>query len=155
MISLGTLLFLNNEKQINLFKNDSAITNSAIEELLRFLSPVQFAPRRVAMVDTKFMGQEIKKGDGIFALIPSANRDEMAFKNADKFDISRNANNHVTFGFGIHSCLGQGLARIELQIVFRRLFEKFPNLKLLEPLKNIPFKYDSQIYGLYKLLVSW
>ena len=61
----------------------------------------------------------------------------------------------MAFGFGIHTCLGQTLARIELQVVFRKLFKKFPNLKLVQKFEEIPFKYDSQIFGLYKLLVSW
>ena len=119
------LLFLNNKKELKKFIQDTSTSFSAVEELLRFLSPVQFAPRRVALEDLNFMGVNIKKGDGIFALIQSANRDELAFKNPDKFDICRHANNHVTFGFGIHTCLGQGLARIELQIVFRKLFQRF------------------------------
>ena len=79
----------------------------------------------------------------------------MAFEKPDKFDICRNANNHVTFGFGIHTCLGQGLARIALQIVFRKLFQRFPNLKIDEKFNEISFKYDSQIYGIYRLPVSW
>ena len=155
MISLGTLLFLNNKKELKKFIQDSSTNFSAIEELLRFLSPVQFAPRRVALEDLDFMGVNIKKGEGIFALIQSANRDELAFEKPDKFDICRNANNHVTFGFGIHTCLGQGLARIELQIVFRKLFQRFPNLKIEEKFNEISFKYDSQIYGIYRLPVSW
>ena len=155
MISLGTLLFLNNKKELKKFIQDTSTSFSAVEELLRFLSPVQFAPRRVALEDLNFMGVNIKKGDGIFALIQSANRDELAFKNPDKFDICRHANNHVTFGFGIHTCLGQGLARIELQIVFRKLFQRFPNLKIEEKFNEISFKYDSQIYGIYRLPVSW
>jgi cytochrome P450 len=61
----------------------------------------------------------------------------------------------MSFGFGIHSCLGQGLARIELQVVFRKLFERFPGLHVPEPVNTLPFKYDSQIYGLYRLPVAW
>ena len=101
------------------------------------------------------MGVNIKKGDGVFALIQSANRDELAFNNPNKFDVCRKTNNHVTFGFGIHTCLGQGLARVELQIVFKKLFQRFPKLKIEETFNEISFKYDSQIYGIYKLPVSW
>ena len=155
MIALGTLLLLNNKNELKKFISDTSTSISAVEELLRYLSPVQFAPRRVALEDVKFMGVNIKKGDGIFALIQSANRDDLVFQNPEKFDICRPVNNHVTFGFGIHTCLGQGLARIELQIVFRKLFQRFPNLKIEEKFNEISFKYDSQIYGIYKLPVSW
>ena len=155
MISLGTLLFLENREELNKFIKDESTTDTAIEELLRYLSPVQFAPRRVALEDVEFMGVPIQKGEGVFTIIPSANRDDYAFEKPENFNICRKKNNHMAFGFGIHTCLGQTLARIELQVVFRKLFKKFPNLKLVQKFEEIPFKYDSQIFGLYKLLVSW
>jgi cytochrome P450 len=116
---------------------------------------VQFAPRRVALVDVEIAGSTIRKGDGVFAVAASANRDPDEFPDPDRLDVKRNASHHMSFGFGIHRCLGQGLARIELQIVFRKLFERFPNLRLAEPFETLPFKYDSQIYGLYRLPVAW
>ena len=155
MISLGTLLLLEHPDQLAAFKNDPALTESTVEELLRFLSPVQFAPRRVALEDVEVAGSTIRKGDGVFAVAASANRDPDEFSDPDRLDVTRNASHHMSFGFGIHRCLGQGLARIELQIVFRKLFERFPNLRLAEPLDSLPFKYDSQIYGLYRLPVAW
>ena len=97
----------------------------------------------------------IKKGDGIFAVNAAANRDETEFPNPDEFNIARDASNHLAFGYGIHRCLGQGLARIELEVVFPALFRRFPNLRLAEAMETIPFKYDSQIYGLYKLPLVW
>ena len=155
MISLGTLALLEHPDQLKLFKENEVLTASAVDELLRFLCPVQFAPRRVALEDVDINGTTIKKGDGIFTISPSANRDPQHFPNPDKLDITRIANHHVSFGFGIHRCLGQGLARIELQIVFRKLFERFPGLHVQRPLSELPFKYDSQIYGLYQLPVAW
>ena len=155
MISLGTLLLLEHPDQLEVFKNDPALNESTVEELLRFLSPVQFAPRRVALVDVEIAGSTIRKGDGVFAVAASANRDPDEFPDPDRLDVTRNASHHMSFGFGIHRCLGQGLARIELQIVFRKLFERFPNLRLAEPFETLPFKYDSQIYGLYRLPVAW
>lgn len=155
MISLGTLLLLEHPDQLECFKNDPALTESTVEELLRFLSPVQFAPRRVALEDVEIAGSTIRRGDGVFAVAASANRDPDEFPDPDRLDVTRNAGHHMSFGFGIHRCLGQGLARIELQVVFRKLFERFPNLRLAEPLETLPFKYDSQIYGLYRLPVAW
>ena len=155
MISLGTLLLLENPEQLAAFKADESLTSSAVEELLRFLSPVQFAPRRVALEDVEIAGSKIKKGEGIFAVGASANRDPQEFPDPDRLDLSRNASHHMSFGFGIHRCLGQGLALIELQVVFRKLFDRFPDLHVVDPIENLPFKYDSQIYGLYGLSVAW
>ena len=155
MISLGTLLLLQHPVQLNLFKQDSSLDRTAVDELLRFLSPVQFAPRRVALEDVEIGGAKIHKGDGVFAISPSVNRDPDQFPDPDRLDLSRNVSQHMSFGFGIHSCLGQGLARLELQVVFRKLFERFPELYVTEPVESLPFKYDSQIYGLYRLPVAW
>lgn len=155
MIGLGTLLFLQHPEQLARLKAEPELMGSAVDELLRYLSPVQFAPRRVALEDAEVNGAQIKRGDGIFAVNVAANRDEAEFPNPDEFDIGRDASNHLAFGYGIHRCLGQGLARIELEVVFPSLFKRFPNLRLAEPLESIPFKYDSQIYGLYKLQLIW
>ncbi|HEV2673776.1 MAG TPA: cytochrome P450 [Aliidongia sp.] len=155
MIGLGTLLFLQHPEQLARLKAEPDLIESAVDELLRYLSPVQFAPRRVALEDAEVNGARIRKGDGIFAVNAAANRDETEFPDPDAFDIGRDASNHLAFGYGIHRCLGQGLARIELQIVFPKLFERFPDLRLATPLESVPFKYDSQIYGLYKLPLEW
>ena len=116
---------------------------------------MQFAPRRVALEDVEIRGAHIRRGHGVFAVNPAANRDPAEFPEPDKLDIGRDASNHVAFGYGIHRCLGQGLARIELQVVFTKLFQRFPNLRLAESYEQIAFKYDSQIYGLKKLMVVW
>ena len=155
MISLGVVLLLEHPDQLAAFKADPSLTEPAVEELLRYLSSVQFAPRRVALEDVEIGGMTIRKGDGVFALSPSVNRDPDEFPDPERFDITRRANHHMSFGFGIHRCLGQGLARVELQVVFRKLFERFPGLRTAEPLNRLAFKYDSQIYGLYELPVVW
>jgi cytochrome P450 len=155
MIGLGTLLLLQHPDQLARLKAEPELIASAVDELLRYLSPVQFAPRRVALEDAEVNGTHIRKGDGIFAVNAAANRDEAEFPNPHEFDIGRDASNHLAFGYGIHRCLGQGLARIELQVVFPKLLARFPNLHLAEPLESVPFKYDSQIYGLYKLPLAW
>lgn len=155
MIGLGTLLLLRNPDQMNRLKADPDLIEPAVEELLRYLAPVQFAPRRVALEDVEINGSRIAKGEGVFAVSASANRDADEFADPDAFDIGRDAANHLTFGYGIHRCLGQGLARVELQIAFSMLFKRFPNLRLAEPFETIRFKYDSQIYGLYQLMLEW
>ena len=155
MISLGTLLLLRNPAELARLKADPSLVNSAVEEMLRYLAPVQFAPRRVALEDIEVNGSMIRKGDGVFAVCPAANRDPDEFPEPDRFDIGREATHHLSFGYGIHRCLGQGLARIELQVVFEKLFQRFPDLALAEPFEDIAFKYDSQIYGLYRLMLKW
>ena len=155
MIGLGTLTLLRHPEQLERLKRDPQLIDSAVDELLRYLSPVQFAPRRVALEDVEIRGEKIAQGDGIFAVNPAANRDPHEFPNPDVLDLTRDASNHVTFGYGIHGCLGQGLARIELQVVFSKLFQRFPGLRLAEPYEDIAFKYDSQIYGLKRLMVAW
>jgi cytochrome P450 len=155
MIGLGTMLLLQHPDQLAALKRDEALVDNAGEELLRFLAPVQFAPRRVALEDVEIAGSLIRKGEGVFAISPSANRDEAVFAAPDSVDLSRDASQHLTFGYGIHHCLGQGLARIELQVVFAMLFKRFPNLNLAVPAHEIPFKDDMQIYGIYRLPVAW
>lgn len=155
MIGLGTLLLLQHPEQLERLKREPELIDRAVDELLRYLTPVQFAPRRVALEDVEVNGSTIRQGDGIFAVSASANRDPDEFADPDTLDISRDASNHLSFGYGIHRCLGQGLARIELQVAFLKLFERFPNLRLAEPFEQVKFKYDSQIYGLYSLKLAW
>jgi len=155
MIGLGTLTLLRHPEQLSRLKSEPGLIETAVDELLRYLSPVQFAPRRVALQDAEIHGAPVKQGDGIFAVNAAANRDPHEFPNPDALDISRDASNHVAFGYGIHRCLGQGLARIELQVTFSKLFARFPDLRIAEPYEQIAFKYDSQIYGLKKLMVAW
>jgi len=155
MIGLGTLLLLRHPGELAKLKADPALVEPAVEELLRYLSPVQFAPRRVALQEVEVNGSTIRPGDGVFAISASANRDPAEFPDPERLDVTRDASHHLAFGYGIHRCLGQGLARIELQVVFAKLFARFPDLRVTEPFESLPFKYDSQIYGLYRLPVAW
>jgi cytochrome P450 len=116
----------------------------AIEEVLRFRSPVQFMYRRAA-ADVTFKNQEIRAGQMVLAWIGSANRDEAQFPNADDFDIKRTPNRHIAFGHGIHFCLGAPLARLEAKIALTMLLERFydikrvPGVQLEETGSNIVF----------------
>ncbi len=91
----------------------------------------------------------------MLALGHSANRDPRALENPDRFDIGGGARHHVAFGFGPHQWPGQNLARMELQIVFDTLFRRVPGLELATGVDELPFKDDANIYGLYRLPVSW
>ena len=155
MIGMGTLLLLQHDVMRQKLAADPALIEGAVEELLRFITPVQFSPRRAALEDVEIGGVRIPKGEGLFLLLASANRDESLFAGPDRFDVERDASQHLAFSFGIHQCLGQMLARYELQIVFEALLRRLPNLRLAAPLDQIRFKHDMQIYGVHNLPVAW
>ncbi|MGW5744418.1 cytochrome P450 [Amycolatopsis sp. NPDC003861] len=155
MISLGTVGLLENPDQLALVKDDPGKTLDAVEELLRYFTIVDAATARLCVEDAEVGGQLIRAGEGVLALGYAANRDEAAFENPDELDIERGARHHVAFGFGPHQCLGQNLARMELQIVFDTLFRRIPGLELAAPVDDLPFKDDAAIYGLYRLPVTW
>ncbi|MSQ21048.1 MAG: cytochrome P450 [Betaproteobacteria bacterium] len=155
MISMGTLFILQDDTTRRRLLHDPVLIEGAVEELLRYITPVQFSPRRVALEDIELGGATIRKGEGLFVLLPSANRDERVFPNADVVDVTRDAAAHLTFGYGIHQCLGQMLARYELHAFFTGLLRRFPTLDLAVPLAEIRFKHDMRIYGVHNLPVRW
>ena len=155
MIGMGALLLLQNEGQWHKLLAEPALIDSTVEELLRFITPVQFSPRRVALEDVEIGGVTIPKGEGLFMLLGSANRDERMFTNPDTLDIARDASQQMAFGYGMHQCLGQMLARYELQIMFAAMARRLPQLQLAVPLDQIRFKHDMQIYGVHNLPVTW
>jgi cytochrome P450 len=155
MIGCGTLLLLEHPQQAAAMRDDPEAVPGAVEELLRYVSPVQFAPRRVALEDVAIGGVVIRKGEGVFALNPAANRDPAVFEDPDRLDVRRDASHHVAFGFGIHQCLGQMLARVELQVVLPLLLQRLPNLRVAAKEGEIRFKDDMQIYGVHNLPVAW
>ncbi|GAA2532620.1 cytochrome P450 [Pilimelia columellifera] len=155
MISLGTALLLENPAQLDRLRRDPALTLPAVEEMLRYCTIADLATSRVAIADVEIGGVLIRAGEGVLALSNAANRDPSAFARPDDFDIDRGARHHVAFGYGIHQCLGQNLARMELQVVLDTLFRRIPGLQLAVPVTELPFKNDAFIYGLHELPVTW
>ncbi|HVW44660.1 MAG TPA: cytochrome P450 [Amycolatopsis sp.] len=155
MISLGTMTLLQNPAALAVVRDNPDRTLSAVEELLRFFTIAEFATARVAKEDIEIAGVLIQAGDGVLGLGNVANRDPDAFANPDELDLERGARHHVSFGFGPHQCLGQNLARMELEIVFNTLFRRIPGLRLAAPVEELPFKDDAAVYGLYELPVTW
>jgi hypothetical protein len=154
MIALGTLTLLNHPDQLALLRDDPSLVNGAVEELLRYLSVAHQVAFRLATDDIELGAQCIHAGEGVIAPIAAANRDPEVFADPDKFDITRDARRHVAFGFGLHQCLGQPLARIELQVVFSKLFVRFPDLRLAGNADELSFR-NSIIYGVAELPVIW
>jgi len=157
MISLGTALLLQHPEQLAELRdtNDPALVANAVEEVLRYLSITHSGRRRFALEDLTIGGQFIKAGDAILVAVETPNRDPDAFPDPDTLDIHRKARHHIAFGYGIHQCLGQPLARVELQVVYSTLYRRIPTLALAVPLENVPFKHDMAIYGVHALPVTW
>lgn len=153
--ALGTLTLLANPDQLRELQEDPSLLPDAIEELLRYISHVNLVIVRTALEDIEIGGVTIPAGEGIIPLNSSANRDDLHFPKADTFDIHRKARDHLAFGYGVHQCLGQPLARLELNIIFETLFRRIPSLKLAVPFEEIPFKTWSRINGVNELLVDW
>ncbi|MFJ4617178.1 cytochrome P450 [Streptomyces sp. NPDC088812] len=157
MISLGTLALLRHPEQLAMIRDadDPQIVVNAVEELLRYLSIVHLGRRRTALEDIDIAGHTIPAGDGVILLGELANRDPAVFTAPDRLDITRNARRHQAFGGGTHHCLGQPLARLELQVIYPTLFRRIPTLRAAIPLQEVKFKYDAVIYGLHELPVTW
>ncbi|HEV7625173.1 MAG TPA: cytochrome P450 [Streptomyces sp.] len=155
MISLGTLALLEHPAEAAKLSDDPGKMPGAVEELLRYFTIADFATSRVATADVEIGGVLIHAGEGVLALSNSANHDPRVFERPDELDIARGNRHHVAFGFGAHQCLGQNLARMELEIVFETLFRRVPGLRLAVPVGEVPCKDDSFVYGLSELPVTW
>jgi cytochrome P450 len=157
MIALGTLALLQHPDQLAALRetDDPKLVASAVEELLRYLTITHGGLRRVALEDIEIAGQVIRAGEGVIAVNETANRDPLVFPDPDRLDIQRDARHHVTFGYGVHQCLGQSLARMELQVAYPTLLRRMPTLTLATDVEQIPFKHDGFIYGVYELPVTW
>jgi cytochrome P450 len=157
MIALGTLALLEHPDQLAVLRDadDPKVIASAVDELLRYLTITHGGLRRVALEDIEIAGQVIRAGEGIIPVNEIANRDPSVFPDPDRLDLQRDARQHVTFGYGIHQCLGQSLARMELQVAYPTLFRRVPTLALATEVERIPFKHDGFIYGVYELPVTW
>jgi cytochrome P450 len=154
MIALGVTGLLQHPDQVAAIIADPTTVGSAVEELLRYFTVVDALPR-IATADIEVGGVTIAAGDGLLLSFTAANWDDTAFANAATLDMNRSARKHLAFGYGIHQCIGQNLAREELQIVFRTLFTRIPSLRLAVDLDDLPFKRDSNIYGVDELPVTW
>ncbi|EPQ78458.1 Cytochrome P450-SU2 [Mycobacterium marinum] len=158
MIGLGVLALLVNPDQAGILRDahDPKIVANAVEELLRYLSIIQNGQRRVAHEDIHIGGETIRAGEGIIIDLAPANWDAHAFTEPDRLYLHRaGAERNVAFGYGRHQCVGQQLARAELQIVYRTLLQRIPTLTLATALEDVPFKDDRLAYGVYELPVTW
>jgi cytochrome P450 len=157
MIALGTALLLDKPALLDELRasDDLDLVAAAVEEILRYLSIVQSGRRRVATADMDVGGQLIRRGEGMIVATDIANRDASVFADPGTLDFSRDAHQHLAFGHGVHQCLGQTLARVELQVTYRSLFRRVPTLALAVPLSELAFRHDAVVYGVERLPVAW
>lgn len=148
VISGGLEALLRRPDQLSALRRDRSLLASAIEEMLRWVTPIQNM-NRTATCDVELGGQRVRAGDRLLLLYPSANRDESAFPAAERFDIRRHPNEHVAFGgFGRHHCLGAQLARLELRVLFEELLDRFADIALATPDAPLPRRRGNFVLGL-------
>lgn len=130
LLTCGLLTLLDHPDQTATLTSDWSLAESAVSELLRYTSPVQFCKPRYAAEDMDLYGRPIRRGEMIIGCLASANLDPQEFPDPTRFDIRRAPNRHLTFGRGIHTCLGLRLAQLETQVAYEQLFTRFPQLRL-------------------------
>ncbi|MET9919639.1 cytochrome P450 [Streptomyces sp. NPDC006435] len=154
MLGLGTFALLSNPDQLAALRADPELAGQAVEELLRYLS-VADPLVRSALEDVEVEGRLIRAGESVTVSVQAGNRDPHKFPDPDRLDIHRRATGHLAFGHGIHQCLGQQLARVEMAVAFPALLARFPGLRLAVPPQEVPLRARANIYGVISLPVTW
>lgn len=154
MLALGTFALLENPEQLAELRADPALMPDAVEELMRYLSVADIF-YRYATEDLELGGETIPAGSTVVVSLLAANHDPRRFADPDTLDLRRSARGHVSFGHGVHQCLGQQLARVEMRAGFAGLLRRFPALRLAVPAGEVPLRTDMNIYGVHELPVTW
>lgn len=154
-VGLGVAALLRAPEQLALVRDRPEHLETAIDELLRYLSIVHSGVPRMAMVDTEIAGQPIAAGEVLILSLPVANRDPALGADLDRLDVTRAVTRHVAFGHGVHHCIGAPLARAELRIALPALLRRFPGLALADPAAEADFRSFSVVYGVRTLPVVW
>ncbi|MFI6422045.1 cytochrome P450 [Streptomyces sp. NPDC050842] len=155
MLALGTFALLRNPEQLAALRDDPALIDQAVEELLRYLS-VAKSFMRTALEDVEVGGQLIEAGTTVVLSYNTANRDPERHADPHVLDIRRQSTGHVAFGHGVHLCLGAQLARVEMRVAFNALLARFPTLRLAVPAEDVALRPETaDIYGVKSLPVTW
>ncbi|GAB2948325.1 cytochrome P450 [Micromonospora polyrhachis] len=155
MLALGTFALLQHPEQMAALRSEPELAVNAVEELLRYLSIIHIGPMRAATEDVEIEGELIRAGESVTVSVPGANWDSARFPEPEQLDITRRATGHLSFGHGVHQCLGQQLARVEMRIAYPALLREFPTLGLAVPAREVPLRTDMAIYGVHRLPVTW
>lgn len=154
LIGNGVLALLDHPEQMAMLCGRPELMDGAVEELLRYTNPVEYGTMRFATEDVTIADVAIRRGDMVLALQASANRDETAFGDPDRFDITRNDKRHLALGFGLHYCLGASLARLETRVALNALLQRFPGMRLAVPRDAIRWRHAAGLRGVQRLPVD-
>jgi len=157
MIALGTVALLEHPEVFALLgsTHDATVIANIVEELMRYLTIVHSQVDRVATEDFDFGGESIRAGDFLLMNLPAANWDPDFVDDPASFDVTRNPRGHLGFGFGVHQCIGQHLARTEMQIALSTLARRLPTLAIAVPADQLRFQNEQEIYGIEELPITW
>ncbi|MER7081354.1 Cytochrome P450 [Saccharopolyspora kobensis] len=155
VFALGSYALLANPDQLDALRAAPSLIDSAVEELLRYLTINQFGSTRVALADFEFHGESLRYGDLMTLSLAAANRDPAQFPDPDRLDLTRAASGHLAFGHGVHHCFGAQLARIVLRTGFAGLLRELPGLRLAIPAAEVQMRDDSLNYSVRSLPVDW
>ncbi|WP_121007769.1 cytochrome P450 [Saccharothrix australiensis] len=155
MLALGTFALLEHPAELAKLQADPALIDSAVEELLRYLSIVHIGPVRTTLEEVEIAGVTIPFDSTVLVSVPMANRDPRNFDAPGVLDVARPRPSHLAFGHGVHQCLGQQLARVEMTVGFAELLRRLPGLRLDLPPSEVPLRSDMLVYGVHRLPVAW
>ena len=155
LIASGTLALLQHPEQLALLHHEPERTKTAVEELLRYVTPVDIATERYAREQTILGGETIRQGEQVLVVLGSANRDASQFAHPDVLDVTREPNRHLALGQGIHYCLGAPLARLEGQIAIESLLRRYPNLRLAAEPDSLRWRRNLFLRGLEQLPLAY
>jgi cytochrome P450 len=153
MISLGVFTLLTHPGQLAAIRDDLSLLDGAVEELLRYLTVIQFGISRAALEDVELDGTVVRAGQTVTVSLPAANRDPERFPEPDVFDVRRPASGNMAFGYGVHQCVAQQLARAEMRTAYRALLTRLPNLALAVPVGDVAMREGAIVYGVESLPV--
>jgi cytochrome P450 len=154
-LAVGVFALLSHPEQLSALREDPTKMDSAVEEILRYLTVNQHEIIRTALEDVELVGEVVRKGETVTISLPAANRDPARFGCPEKLDLDRTTAGHVAFGHGIHQCIGQNLARTELRVALSALLGAFPDLRLAVAEDEVPLRPRGSIFGVKSLPVSW
>jgi cytochrome P450 len=156
MLAAGLFALLSNRTQIDALSDDPVSVDVAVDELLRYVSVLAFGVTRRAVTDVELGGTVIRAGEHVTAALHGANRDASKWDDPDVLDLTRRATGHVAFGHGVHVCLGQHLARLEMRIALPELVKRFPSLHLAVAATEVPlYSGDQPDFGVHRLSMAW
>lgn len=154
-LTVGVFALLHHPEQLTALRADLSRVDAAVEEILRYITVNQYEIFRTALEDVELDGQLVKKGETVTVSLPAANRDPQKFGCPADLDLGRDTAGHLAFGHGIHQCIGQSLARLEVRTGLRALLQAFPDLAAATPAEEVPLRLKGSLFGVQSLPVSW